>query len=78
GKIGQDYSYNPTRIKETRRLNDVSRNLQFNREVPTVTNKEEIPALAHEEEVPALTYENQAPKKSEVTPGILESILALE
>ncbi|KRZ50926.1 RNA-binding motif, single-stranded-interacting protein 1 [Trichinella nativa] len=78
GKVGQDYSYNPTRIKETRRLNEVSRNVQFNREVPTVTNKEEIPALAHEEEVPALTYENQAPKKLEVTPGILESILALE
>ncbi|KRX22917.1 hypothetical protein T07_15240 [Trichinella nelsoni] len=78
GKIGQDYSYNPTRIKETRRLNEVSRNVQFNTEVPTMTNKEEIPALAHKEEVPALTYENETPKKSEVSPGILESISALE
>ncbi|XP_003369286.1 putative RNA-binding motif protein, single-stranded-interacting protein 3 [Trichinella spiralis] len=78
GKIGQDYSYNPTRIKETRRLNDVSRNLQFNREVPTVTNTEQILALAHEEEVPALTYENETPKKSEVSPEIVGSILALE
>ncbi|KRZ41673.1 hypothetical protein T4C_3549 [Trichinella pseudospiralis] len=64
GKVGQDYAYYPTKLREnlreTKQWNG-SRNFQFSRRATTVTNRETVPALANKEKVPTLADKEKVP-----------------